>query len=172
MAARRQSTNELDASERNAMSDKTFAFPRLRKEPLNDASHVRNAIARFDQVKDATDAERAEAFRRIQRAAKRHGVEMTETRWQELGKPSATKKSSDKPRSQPKSQTNSQSRSAGKSQSKSAGNSQGKSQSNSQRNQPRAERTRDELYAEAKRRDIKGRSTMTKAELARALGRG
>jgi hypothetical protein len=32
-------------------------------------------------------------------------------------------------------------------------------------------RTRDQLYAEARRRDIKGRSKMTKAELQRALGR-
>ncbi len=31
-------------------------------------------------------------------------------------------------------------------------------------------RTRDQLYAEAKRRNIKGRSTMTKAQLERALG--
>ncbi|MEV6631777.1 DUF6582 domain-containing protein [Actinoplanes sp. NPDC051470] len=82
-------SNELDAAERNAMPDSTFAFPRVRKEPLNDARHVRNAIARFDQVRDVSDAEREEAFRRIKRAAKKHGVEMTETRWQDLGKPSA-----------------------------------------------------------------------------------
>jgi hypothetical protein len=31
-------------------------------------------------------------------------------------------------------------------------------------------RTRQQLYQEAKARNIKGRSTMTKAELARALG--
>ncbi|MEV4516658.1 DUF6582 domain-containing protein [Dactylosporangium sp. NPDC049525] len=141
MAARRQSTHELDADDRNAMSDTSFAFPRLRKEPLNDASHVRNAIARFDQVQDATDAEREEAFRRIKRAAKRHGVEMTESRWQELGKPSASKKSSNAPRTPAK----------------------------SGRNQPRAERSRDELYTEAQRRNIKGRSAMTKAELVHAL---
>jgi acyl-CoA reductase-like NAD-dependent aldehyde dehydrogenase len=90
--------NELDAAERNAMSDGTFAFPRVRKEPLNDARHVRNAIARFDQVRDVSDAERDEAFRRIRKAAKKHGVEMTEKRWQDLGKPSAARKSSDKPR--------------------------------------------------------------------------
>jgi hypothetical protein len=34
-----------------------------------------------------------------------------------------------------------------------------------------AGRTRDQLYAEAKRRNIKGRSSMTKAELERAVGR-
>lgn len=126
--------HELDAADRNAMSDSTFAFPRLRKEPLNDASHVRNAIARFDQVRDASDLEREEAFHRIQRAAKRFDVEMTEERWQDLGKPSAGGKSSGKPRTATKST-----------------------------------RTRDDLYAEAKRRDIKGRSSMTKDQLQHAL---
>jgi hypothetical protein len=33
-------------------------------------------------------------------------------------------------------------------------------------------RTRDQLYAEARKRNIKGRSSMTKAELERAVGRG
>src|SRR3954453_23434368 len=98
MAATKKRSGTLDAAERNAMSDNTFAFPRLRKEPLSDASHVRNAIARFDQVRDATDTEREEAFRRIKRAAKRHGVEMTENSWQELGKPTRTMKPSDQPR--------------------------------------------------------------------------
>jgi hypothetical protein len=32
--------------------------------------------------------------------------------------------------------------------------------------------TRDQLYNEARKRDIRGRSKMTKAELAKALGRG
>lgn len=81
-------SHHLDAEERDAMPDSQFAFPRQRKEPLNDASHVRNAIARFDQVKDATDAERREAFDRIRRAAKKFDVEMTAERWQDLGKPS------------------------------------------------------------------------------------
>ena len=81
-------SNELDAAERNEMPDSAYAFPRLRKEPLNDASHVRNAIARFDQVKDASDAERREAFERIRKAARKFDVEMTAERWQDLGKPS------------------------------------------------------------------------------------
>src|SRR5690349_21621126 len=88
--------HELDADERNAIPDREYAFPRLRKEPLNDASHVRNAIARFDQVRDATDDERREAFDRIRRAARKFGVDMTADRWQDLGKPSASRKSSDK----------------------------------------------------------------------------
>ncbi|GAA4249472.1 DUF6582 domain-containing protein [Dactylosporangium darangshiense] len=92
MAARtRREPNELDAAERNAMPAREYAFPRVRKEPLNDASHVRNAIARFDQVRDVSDEERREAFGRIQRAADRFGVEMTASRWQDLGKPATGK---------------------------------------------------------------------------------
>jgi hypothetical protein len=48
---------------------------------------VRNAIARFDQVQDVTDAERDQAFANIQKAAKHYGVDMTEKSWRELGKP-------------------------------------------------------------------------------------
>ena len=80
-----ETPNALDAEERNQISDSNFAFPKQRKEPLNDASHVRNAIARFDQVKDVSDADRDEAFRRIQAAAKKFGVDMTETHWKQLG---------------------------------------------------------------------------------------
>ena len=42
--------SELDAKHRDALDEDQFAFPKERKEPLNNASHVRNAIARFDQV--------------------------------------------------------------------------------------------------------------------------
>ena len=77
--------NALNTEERKHMSDTTYAFPKQRKEPLNDASHVRNAIARFDQVKDVSDADRDEAFRNIKAAAKKFGVEMKETHWRELG---------------------------------------------------------------------------------------
>ena len=73
----------LSSDDRKHLSDTTYAFPKQRKEPLNDASHVRNAIARFDQVKDVSDAEREEAFRNINTAAKKFGVEMKETHWRE-----------------------------------------------------------------------------------------
>ena len=76
----------LDTKHRDAIDEKTFAFPKQRKEPLENAAHVRNAIARFDQVKDVTDAERDAAWKRIKSAAKKHGVEMTETSWHQLGK--------------------------------------------------------------------------------------
>jgi hypothetical protein len=37
-------------------------------------------------VKDVTDSEREEAFHHIQAAAKKFGVEMTETHWKQLGR--------------------------------------------------------------------------------------
>jgi hypothetical protein len=77
---------KLDTEERKEISTGTFAFPKHRKEPLEDASHVRNAIARFDQVQGVTDAERDEAWARIKAAAKKYGVEVNETSWRELGK--------------------------------------------------------------------------------------
>jgi hypothetical protein len=78
-------SHDLTTEDRKEMKDSTYAFPAKRKEPLNDASHVRNAIARFDQVKDVTDAEREEAFHNIKAAAKKFGVEMKESHWKELG---------------------------------------------------------------------------------------
>lgn len=78
---------KLDQDDRKGLTGREFAFPKQRKEPLEDASHVRNAIARFDQVKDVSDAERDEAWKRIQSAAKKFGVELHEKSWRELGKP-------------------------------------------------------------------------------------
>ena len=40
-----------DLSTRSDLPESVFAFPKQRKEPLTDADHVRNALARFDQVK-------------------------------------------------------------------------------------------------------------------------
>ena len=78
-------------TERSDLPDSVFAFPKKRKEPLSDASHVRNAIARFDQVGDATDEERELAFSNIKKAAKHYGVEMTAKTWRDLGKPEGEK---------------------------------------------------------------------------------
>ena len=78
--------SELDAKDREELKDSQYAFPDKRKEPIEDASHVRNAIARFDQVEGVTDAERDAAWKRILAAAKRHGVEVHEKSWRELPK--------------------------------------------------------------------------------------
>ena len=66
------------------LPDSVFAFPKQRKEPLTDAQHVRSAIARFDQVKDVSDGDRALAFANIQRAAAYYSVHLSESSWQDL----------------------------------------------------------------------------------------
>jgi hypothetical protein len=63
-----------------------YAFQDERKEPMTDASHVRNAIARFDQVRGVTDDERALGFANIKKAARHYGIKMTEKEWKELGR--------------------------------------------------------------------------------------
>ena len=74
----------ISTAEEDRMADADFAFPTERKEPLVDAAHVRNAVARFDQVEGVTDHERDEAWARIERAAKRFGVEIQAADWREL----------------------------------------------------------------------------------------
>jgi hypothetical protein len=74
----------LSTADKNKLDDKQFAFPKERKEPLVDAKHVRNAVARFDQVEGVTDKERDQAWRRIKTAAKKFGVEIEEKGWREL----------------------------------------------------------------------------------------
>jgi hypothetical protein len=78
--------SKLDQKDRDDISSRQFAFPKQRKEPLEDASHVRNAVARFSRVEDVTDKERDEAWTRIRAAAKKFGVELNETDWREIGK--------------------------------------------------------------------------------------
>jgi len=76
--------SDLSEEKRNRLSASDFAFPKERKEPLVDARHVREAVARFDQVKDVTNKERDEAWKRIQTAAKKFAVELDEKDWREL----------------------------------------------------------------------------------------
>jgi hypothetical protein len=73
-------------TKRSDLPDSVFAFPGERKEPLTDARHVRNAIARVDQTIDVSNEDREIAFANIKKAAKYYGVDMTETSWTELGK--------------------------------------------------------------------------------------
>jgi hypothetical protein len=54
--------------------ESAFAFPRERKEPLEDARHAQEAVARFNQVKNFTNKERDEAWKRIQKATKKFGL--------------------------------------------------------------------------------------------------
>ena len=77
---------ELDTKDRDALPDSVYAFPQQRKEPLTDAGHVRNALARFDQVEDVSDEDRELAFANVRKAAEHYGVEVAEKDWRQLGK--------------------------------------------------------------------------------------
>jgi hypothetical protein len=79
-----------ELTKRSDLPDSVFAFPKERKEPLTDAGHVRNAIARFDQTIGVSDEDRDLAFANIKKAAAHYGVEMTETSWKELGRRPST----------------------------------------------------------------------------------
>src|SRR4029453_18463119 len=79
-----------ELTERSDLPDSVFAFPKQRKEPMTDASHVRNAIARFDQTVGVSDDERKLAFANIKKAAKHYGIDMLESDWHELGRRPST----------------------------------------------------------------------------------
>ncbi len=76
----------LTTRQKNRLPAECFAFTKKRKEPITDARHVRNAVARFDQVQGVTNAERDAAWRRIRAAARRFGVEIHVRGWRSLMK--------------------------------------------------------------------------------------
>ena len=78
--------SKLDQADRDHLDKRRFAFPKQRKEPIENASHVRNAIARFNQVEGVSDDERDTAWNHILKAAKEFGVEVSEKSWREIGK--------------------------------------------------------------------------------------
>ena len=87
---------KLTKKKRDNISDAKFAFPKEEKEPLNDAAHVRNAIARFNQVEGVTDEERDAAWKRVRAAAKKFDVAVKESDWRKLshhGKKTSTAQS-------------------------------------------------------------------------------
>jgi hypothetical protein len=85
---------KLDTADREKLPKSAFAFPKERKEPMTDASHVKNALARFDQVEGVSDSERDEAFANIKKAARHFHVDVEESNWKELGKKPHTSNSS------------------------------------------------------------------------------
>lgn len=76
--------SKISEPAREQLDDEKFAFPKERKELIHDAAHVRNAIARFNQVQGVSDAERDAAWQRIRSAAKKYGVDLQEKDWREL----------------------------------------------------------------------------------------
>ena len=68
---------KLGAKERAQLPDSAFAYidsNGSRRLPINDAAHVRNALARFSQVAFEDEAARDRARTRLLRAAKKHGI--------------------------------------------------------------------------------------------------
>ena len=67
----------LGAKQRAQLPDSAFAYidsTGRRRLPINDASHVRNALARFSQVHFEDEAARDRARTRLLRAAAKHGI--------------------------------------------------------------------------------------------------
>ena len=95
-SAPRRSSRGLSTRQQNRMARTSFAFPKERKEPLNDARHVRNAVARFDQVEGVTEKERDAAWRRIRAAARKYGVHISARGWRSLMKGGKTGRSGSK----------------------------------------------------------------------------
>jgi hypothetical protein len=75
----------LSTAEKTLLPATAFAFPRAHKEPMTDATHVRDAMARFNQVGDVTDAVRDLAFANLQKAASHYDIQMKETDWHQFG---------------------------------------------------------------------------------------
>ena len=75
----------LSTAEKISLPATAFAFPHARKEPMTDAAHVRDAMARFNQVGGVTDAERDLAFANFQKAASHFDIQMKETDWHQFG---------------------------------------------------------------------------------------
>ena len=70
---------ELDTEDRNRLRDSSFAWIEKKGErhlPINDESHVRNAISRFNQTDFDEPGAKAKAARKIMSAAKKHGIDV------------------------------------------------------------------------------------------------
>lgn len=68
---------KLSAADRKRLPDRAFAYVDLagvRRLPIMDAAHVRNALARFGQVEFEDERARAQARDRLLRAAKRFKI--------------------------------------------------------------------------------------------------
>lgn len=72
---------ELKTKDRDKLRSNQFAYVDSKGGehlPINDESHVRNAIARFNQTDFESAAAKERARKKIVSAAKRHGIEIDE----------------------------------------------------------------------------------------------
>ena len=71
---------QLDTEDREKMDKRKFAYVDKKGEghlPINDESHVRNAMARFNQTDFESGAKKETARKKIVKAAKRRGIKVT-----------------------------------------------------------------------------------------------
>jgi hypothetical protein len=68
---------KLTTEKRNRLKSQQYACPTDRKLPINDAIHVRNAMARFNQV-ESKFCHPAVARRRILSAARKFGIDVSD----------------------------------------------------------------------------------------------
>jgi hypothetical protein len=72
---------ELSTAQRDRLPDTAFAYidrDGERHLPINDADHVRNAMARFDQTEFQSKAAKEEARKRILAAARQYDIEVSD----------------------------------------------------------------------------------------------
>ena len=72
---------ELDTKDRHKLRDTPFAYVDKSGEghrPINDESHVRNAMARWNQTDFESASKKEGARRKIVSAAKKHGIEISD----------------------------------------------------------------------------------------------
>jgi len=82
---------DLDTTDRKKLSKRQFAYVDKGGEghlPINDESHVRNAIARWNQTDFPSKTAREQARRKILAAARRHKIEVSED--DRVAKPGST----------------------------------------------------------------------------------
>lgn len=78
---------------KDLMRPGSFAFPKMRKESLVDARHVRDAKARLDQVEGVSDREPGAAGLPIRTAVRKLGAEVAARGWRQLMKGRRTRRS-------------------------------------------------------------------------------
>ncbi len=70
---------ELDTKHREKLDKDEFAYVDSdggEHLPINDESHIRNAMARWNQTEFESKAKQEEARKKILAAAKRHGIDV------------------------------------------------------------------------------------------------
>lgn len=70
---------ELDTEDREKLRDSQYAYIDKKGErhlPVNDESHVRNALARFNQTEFDSKTAKDQTRRKLLAAAKKHGIEV------------------------------------------------------------------------------------------------